>query len=40
MELFNIEYEYVDTFKLKKPYYMNTVWEIVETESGKQIACG
>jgi len=33
MEMVGIEYEYDNTFLLDRPYYTNTVWEIVETQT-------
>ncbi len=40
MEMVGIEYEYDNTFLLDKPYYTNTIWEIVEKESWKRLASG
>jgi len=39
MEMTNLEFEWDDTFIWDKPYYMNTVWEIVEKGTDIQLAC-
>jgi len=40
MEMVGIEYEYDHTFLLDRPYYTNTIWEIVETETWDRLASG
>ena len=40
MEMVGIEYEYDNTFLLDRPYYTNTVWEIVETQTWDRLASG
>ena len=40
MEMTNLDFEWDDTYIGEKPYYINTVWEIVEKETNIQLACG
>ena len=40
MEMTNLEFEWDDNYVGDKPYYMNTVWEIVEKDTNIQLASG
>ncbi|MCD5380671.1 ATP phosphoribosyltransferase regulatory subunit [Candidatus Gracilibacteria bacterium] len=40
MEMVGLEYEYDNTFLGSRPYYTNTVWEMVENETGEVLAHG